>query len=127
MISPEPTGTSAPEIHPSVSDRARPSSRAAKPRPAGGRRAKPATKTAVVRKGSKSAKILALLGRPAGASLAELCKATGWQAHSVRGFLSGVVKKKIGLRLRLAARKDGTRAYRVATRHVKSSPDKSST
>ncbi len=65
------------------------------------------------RKASKTAKILALLRRPAGASLAELRKATGWQAHSVRGFLSGALKKKMGLRIDSLARSDGERAYRV--------------
>jgi hypothetical protein len=62
---------------------------------------------------SKTAKILALLKRPGGASLPQLQKATDWQAHSVRGFLSGAVKKKMGLRVQASKRADGTRAYRV--------------
>lgn len=70
--------------------------------------------TAGARHGTKTAKILALLGRPNGASLAELRKATGWQAHSVRGFLSGAVKKKMGLRLASGPREDGQRAYRIS-------------
>ena len=65
------------------------------------------------RKGSKTAKILALLARPDGASLKELKKATGWQAHSVRGFLSGALKKKMGLRVDSTKRDDGERTYRV--------------
>src|ERR1700694_5746304 len=71
--------------------------------------------TAAARRGTKSAKILALLRRPAGASLQELRKATGWQAHSVRGFLSGAVKKKMGLPVESAPRDNGERAYRVAS------------
>ena len=68
---------------------------------------------ATARKGTKTAKILALLGRPDGASLKELEKATGWQAHSVRGFLSGALKKKMGLRVESTKRDDGERTYRV--------------
>src|SRR5262249_1183798 len=45
------------------------------------------------REGSKAARIIALLARPQGATLADLTKATGWQVHSVRGFLSGTVGK----------------------------------
>src|SRR5512133_1049276 len=51
------------------------------------------------REGSKKAKILALLGRKEGATLAQLMKATGWQAHSVRGFLSGALGKKMRLKI----------------------------
>lgn len=66
-----------------------------------------------IRPGTKTAKILRLLKRPAGASLAELTKATGWQAHSVRGSLSGAVKAKMRLKVTSAKREDGERAYRV--------------
>jgi hypothetical protein len=68
------------------------------------------------RSGSKTAKILALLKRRGGASLAQLQKATGWQAHSVRGFLSGTLKKKMGLRVHSAKLEDGTRSYRVRSK-----------
>lgn len=69
------------------------------------------------RKGTKTAKILALLQRPEGASLKELRKATGWQAHSVRGFISGALKKKLGLRVDFTPRDDdGERAYRLASK-----------
>jgi len=59
--------------------------------------AKSPKKAAGARPGSKAAKVLGLLRRSDGASLKELMKATGWQAHSVRGFLSGALGKKIGL------------------------------
>jgi hypothetical protein len=48
---------------------------------------------------SKSEAIMTLLRRKNGASIEELANTTGWQAHSVRGFLSGTVKKKLGLDL----------------------------
>jgi Protein of unknown function (DUF3489) len=58
------------------------------------KQAKPADSA---RKGSKAAKVLSLLRRPDGASLKERMKATGWLAHSVRGFLSGIVAKRMRL------------------------------
>ena len=69
-----------------------------------------------VRSGSKKARILALLRRPSGASLAQLQKATGWQAHSVRGFLSGSIKKQMGLLVQSNKLADGTRAYRISSK-----------
>jgi hypothetical protein len=72
-----------------------------------------APKGARARKGSKTAKILALLKRPGGAALKELMKATGWQPHSVRGFLSGVLTKKMGLKVRSVKGASGERRYSV--------------
>jgi hypothetical protein len=57
---------------------------------------KGAKKADGARDGSKAAKIVDLLKRPSGATAKELMKASGWQAHSVRGFLSGTVSKKMG-------------------------------
>ena len=65
------------------------------------------------REGSKSAKVLGLLKRPDGAPLAELMKATGWQSHSVRGFLSGAVSKKLGLTVTSNKTEGGERRYSV--------------
>ena len=65
------------------------------------------------RKGSKASKVLALLQRPSGASFPELIRATGWQPHSVRGFLSGTVGKKLGLSVASVKDPDGTRRYSV--------------
>ncbi|MEI9930579.1 MAG: DUF3489 domain-containing protein [Rhizomicrobium sp.] len=62
---------------------------------------------------SKLGSIITLLRRPNGASIGDLCKATGWQAHSVRGALSGAIKKKLGLAL-TTEKTAGTRLYRIA-------------
>jgi uncharacterized protein DUF3489 len=66
------------------------------------------------RSGSKTAKVLSLLRRPKGALLNELMKATGWQAHSVRGFLSGTLRKKMGLEIASANSADGERRYSLS-------------
>ena len=70
-------------------------------------------KTPPAREGSKKAEVLALLRREGGATLPELMTATGWQAHSVRGFLSGALGKKMGLTVNSAKREDGTRVYSI--------------
>ena len=67
----------------------------------------------VARDGSRKAEMLALLQRPGGATLAELMTTSGWQAHSVRGFLSGTIGKKMGLKVDSAKREGGTRVYSI--------------
>ena len=79
-----------------------------------GRKARPnSAALAGLRPGSKQAKLLALLQDPTGASVAEMIKATDWQAHSVRGVISGVFKKKLGLRI-VSAKEARGRVYRMA-------------
>ena len=62
--------------------------------------------------GSKQSRVITMLQSPAGATIAAMMEATGWQPHSMRGFLAGVVRKR--LKLQLASTKvDGTRVYRI--------------
>lgn len=89
--------------------------------PAKGKAAKKATPKKKVprsarndaREGSKTATILELLKRPEGATAKELLKATGWQPHSLRGFLSGTVGKKMGLAVTSTKGVDGERCYSI--------------
>jgi hypothetical protein len=74
-----------------------------------------AKKPTTARGGSKTAKILDLLKRPGGATLKELTKTTGWQPHSVRGFLSGAVGKKMGISVESFKGPDGRRGYRISS------------
>jgi len=77
------------------------------------KKAPKAAKEKGARDGSKAAQVLDLLKRPDGATLAELMKATAWQAHSVRGFLSGTVSKKLGMTVISTKVDDGERTYSV--------------
>jgi hypothetical protein len=81
--------------------------RAKKPAKAEKSRSRPA------RGGTKQETVLALLRQPSGATIDAMMKATGWQQHSVRGFLVGVVKKRLKLKLG-SAKVDGVRVYRIA-------------
>jgi Protein of unknown function (DUF3489) len=65
-----------------------------------------------VRDGTKAASVIALLRGPSGATLKAIMAMTGWQAHSVRGFISAQLTKKLGLRVQSFTR-DGERVYRI--------------
>ena len=65
------------------------------------------------RDGSKKAIVLDMLKRPDGVTLADIMSATDWQAHSVRGFISGSLGKEMGLTVESFKRPDGVRAYRI--------------
>ena len=63
---------------------------------------------------SKQARVIAMLRSPTGATIAAMMEATGWQQHSVRGFLAGVVRKR--LKLKLGSKKvDGNRVYQITS------------
>ncbi len=69
-----------------------------------------------VRPGTKQAQLIDLLKRKSGASIDEIVEATGWQAHSVRGAISGVLKKKLGLAVESAVVEGRGRIYRIVER-----------
>jgi hypothetical protein len=113
---------SATDEKPKTNKKARVTPRTAHVAPKKGRSAKKATsakkaakgKTArAAHDGSKTAKVLDLLKRSGGASLQGLMKATSWQAHSVRGFLSGTVGKKMGLAITSTKGAGGERTYSI--------------
>jgi len=69
--------------------------------------------TKSAREGSKKAIVLELMKRPEGATLQEIMSVTGWMAHSVRGFISGALSKKMGLTVESLKTAEGARAYRI--------------
>jgi hypothetical protein len=111
--------TEAPKATPKAS-RAKPARNVTPKQGKSGKKASPAkkapksaNKASGTRDGSKAAKVLDLLKRPGGVTAKELIKATGWQPHSVRGFLSGTVGKKLGLAVTSTKGEDGERTYSV--------------
>ena len=62
---------------------------------------------------SKQARLIALLSSAAGASIAQMIALTGWQAHTVRGTISGVLRKRLGLNVACAAGDSGVSVYRI--------------
>jgi hypothetical protein len=72
------------------------------------------SKSEGTREGSKTATILELLRRTKGATLSEIMEATSWQAHSVRGFISGTLGKKMGLTVNSVKGENGQRTYSLS-------------
>jgi hypothetical protein len=75
---------------------------------------KPAAVKKEVRKGSKLAALVDLMRRKTGATIEEAVKATGWQQHSVRGAISGALKRKMGLEVTSSVIEGRGRVYRIA-------------
>jgi hypothetical protein len=71
------------------------------------------SKSLATRNDTKASQILVLLRRANGATIAEMTKATGWQVHSIRGFLSGTVKKRMGLKLTSEQAEGKDRRYKI--------------
>jgi hypothetical protein len=67
------------------------------------------------RNNSKQAQVIAMLRRPEGATIANICEATGWQQHTVRGTFAGAFKKKLGLDITSTKEAGGERVYRIAS------------
>lgn len=67
-----------------------------------------------MRENSKQAEVIRMLQRPEGATVRQICEATGWQAHTVRGTFAGAFKKKLGLALVSQKVDGGERIYRIA-------------
>ena len=75
-------------------------------------RSAPASSKSASRPNTKHSRIVAMLRAPAGATIASIMTATDWQQHSIRGFLAGVVRKKLGLNL-TSEQTDKGRVYRI--------------
>ena len=94
---PKPKACKGAVVRPACNSRSRPTSASTKP---------------VTRTDTKHARILAMLRSSAGTTIAAIMTATDWQPHSVRGFLAGIVRKKLGLDL-VSEQTDKGRIYRI--------------
>ncbi|WP_414463542.1 DUF3489 domain-containing protein [Hyphomicrobium sp. DY-1] len=96
---------------PSKAGKSKPNPKQSKPAAA------PAGQSDTLSRSTKQDRILSLLSQRNGATIPEMMQATEWRQHSVRGFLAGTVKKKLGLNL-TSSKSDGElRRYRIVPRH----------
>lgn len=105
--------TKRPKRAPQGAKGAKTKGKSAKKATPGKKASKGAKKTKSAREGSKTDQVLALLKRPGGATAKELMEATGWQPHSIRGFLSGTIRNKMGLTVTSTKGEDGERSYSI--------------
>ena len=84
------------------------------PLPAAAPAEQPITKAIRTREHSKQATIIGMLQRAEGATIAQICEVTGWQAHTVRGTFAGAFKKKLGMTITSDKAQGGVRTYRAA-------------
>jgi hypothetical protein len=109
----KPRATKKPRVMPQGAHVAKKKGKSAKKATPAKKAPKAAKKAKGAREGSKTNQILDLLKRPGGVTAKELMKATGWQPHSVRGFLSGTVGKKMGLTVTSTKGEEGERTYSI--------------
>ena len=75
-------------------------------------------RTVRTRETSKQATVINMLKRAEGASIEQICAATGWQPHTVRGAMAGALKKKLGLDIQSSKESGGARTYRIASQET---------
>ena len=92
---------------------AKPASKPASKRKKAATRAHSGGTAPKVRDGTKQATLIAMLRRPKGATIGQIAEATGWRRHTIRGAMSGALKKKLGLNVTSEKPKDGDRVYRI--------------
>ena len=103
---------------------AKPATKTAAKRPKAARSAptKPSARSASkakVKSGSKQSSLIAALQSAAGSTIAQLTKLTGWQPHTVRGVISGTLRKRLGLNVTSASEGEGSaRTYRIVAGHA---------
>jgi hypothetical protein len=111
-----PKATMPKKLNRHASKRARRKANPATIRKGAKRTTKPVRKISTTATGSKKQIVLDLLRRREGATTAEIAKATGWQHHSIRGFVSGTVAKKMGLTVESTRTENGERRYKIRTK-----------
>ena len=75
-------------------------------------------RTVRTRETSKQVNVINMLKRAEGATIDQICEATGWQPHTVRGAMAGALKKKLGLDIQSSKESGGARTYRIASQEA---------
>jgi hypothetical protein len=103
------------KVHLLEGNTAAPTAACAPKRRAAGKAHKGRQKAATGRENTKCGQVIGLLKRAKGATLTEMMERTGWQAHTVRGFISAVLGKRMELTVESTRRADGARVYKISS------------